>query len=83
MHVRHLRERDALQDIERAGGLRTYAARPFRMADMPMSIRHVAAMGEHNEAVLREVAGLSKEEIRALAEQGVIADRPRPDERAP
>ena len=79
----HLRERDALQDIERAGGLRTYAARPFRMADMPMSIRHVAAMGEHNEAVLREVAGLSKEEIRALAEQGVIADRPRPDERAP
>ena len=48
-----------------------------------MRVRHVAAMGEHNEAVLREVAGLSQEEILALAEEGVISYRPRPDEKAP
>jgi crotonobetainyl-CoA:carnitine CoA-transferase CaiB-like acyl-CoA transferase len=40
-------------------------------------------MGEHNEAVLREVAGLSQKEIRALADEGVISQRPRPEERAP
>jgi crotonobetainyl-CoA:carnitine CoA-transferase CaiB-like acyl-CoA transferase len=50
---------------------------------MPMAIRHVAALGEHNEAVLRDVAGLSGNEIQALAEAGVIADKPRADEQAP
>lgn len=79
----HLRERGFLQDLERAGGLRTYAGRPFHMRDMPMSIRQVADLGEHNEVVLREVAGLSQDEIRKLAEEGVIANRPRPEERAP
>jgi crotonobetainyl-CoA:carnitine CoA-transferase CaiB-like acyl-CoA transferase len=48
-----------------------------------MAIRHVAGLGEHNEVVLREVAGLSQEEIRALAEEGVIADRPKAEEKAP
>jgi crotonobetainyl-CoA:carnitine CoA-transferase CaiB-like acyl-CoA transferase len=48
-----------------------------------MAIRHVAGLGEHNEVVLREVAGLSQEEIRALAEDGVISHRPRAEERAP
>jgi crotonobetainyl-CoA:carnitine CoA-transferase CaiB-like acyl-CoA transferase len=50
---------------------------------MPMKIRHVAALGEHNEAVLRELAGLSPDEIAALAQEGVISNRPRPEERAP
>jgi hypothetical protein len=50
---------------------------------MSMAIRHTADLGEHNEPVLREVAGLSREEIAALAADGVIADRPRPDEKAP
>jgi crotonobetainyl-CoA:carnitine CoA-transferase CaiB-like acyl-CoA transferase len=48
-----------------------------------MAIRHVAAIGEHNETVLREVAGLSGDEIGALAKQGVISNRPRADEKAP
>ena len=79
----HLRQRGFLQAIERAGASRTYAGRPFRAPGLPMEIRHVADLGEHNEAVLREVAGLSPEEIRALAAERVIADRPRPDEKAP
>ena len=51
--------------------------------DTAMAIRHAADLGEHNETVLREVAGLSPERIGALAAEGVISDRPRPDEKAP
>ncbi len=79
----HLREREFIQTIERAGGLRTYAGRPFRIPGMSMAIRHTADLGEHNEVVLREVAGLSQEEIQALAAAGVIANRPRAEEQAP
>jgi crotonobetainyl-CoA:carnitine CoA-transferase CaiB-like acyl-CoA transferase len=48
-----------------------------------MAIRHTADLGEHNESVLREVAGLSDDEIRQLAKEGVIANRPKADEKAP
>ena len=79
----HLKQRGFLQEIERAGGPRTYAGRPFHIPGLPMTIRYVANLGEHNEVVRREVAGLSRDEIHALAEEGVISHRPRPEERAP
>jgi benzylsuccinate CoA-transferase BbsF subunit len=79
----HLKHRGFLQKIERAGGTRTIAGRPFRIPGIPMAIRHVADLGEHNEAVLTEVAGLSRDEIGALAKDGVISNRPRPEKRAP
>ena len=79
----HLRERGYIQEINRAGGLRAFAGRPFHMPGLNMAIRHVAAMGEHNESVLREVAGLSQDEIRALEKEGVISTRPRAEEKAP
>lgn len=83
----HLKSRRFLQTFARtpcaSTGPRTYAGRPFRIPGMPLAIRRVAALGEHNEIVLREVAGLSRSEIQALAEAGVIADRPRADEQAP
>ena len=79
----HLKQRGFLQEIERAGGTRTLAGRPFRIPEVSMAIRHVAALGEHNEVVLGEVAGLSQEEISALAQDGVISKRPRAEERAP
>jgi benzylsuccinate CoA-transferase BbsF subunit len=79
----HLRARGYIQEIDRAGGLRAFAGRPFRIPGISMAIRHVPTLGEHNETVLREVAGLSPEEIRALAKEGVISTRPRPEEKAP
>jgi len=79
----HLKQREFIQTIERAGGLRTYAGRPFRMPGLSMAIRHAADLGEHNEVVLREVAGLSPEEISTLAKDGVISSRPKADEKAP
>jgi crotonobetainyl-CoA:carnitine CoA-transferase CaiB-like acyl-CoA transferase len=81
----HLKQRGFLQELEysSAVGPRTYAGRPFRIPGVSMAIRHVAGLGEHNEVVLREVAGLSQQEIRALAEDGVIANKPRAEEKAP
>jgi benzylsuccinate CoA-transferase BbsF subunit len=79
----HLKHREFIQVIPRAGGQRTYAGRPFRIPGVSTSIRHVADLGEHNESILREVAGLSAEEIGALAADGVISQRPKPEERAP
>ena len=81
----HLKQRGFLQEFEQspAVGPRTFAGRPFRMPGLPMAIRHVAGLGEHNEVVLREVAGLSQKEIRALAEEGVISHRPGVGEQAP
>jgi benzylsuccinate CoA-transferase BbsF subunit len=79
----HLKQREFIQTIHRAGGPRLYAGRPFRMPGLSMAIRHTADLGEHNEAVLRDVAGLSSAEIAALAADGVISNRPRPEEKAP
>ncbi len=64
-------------------GVRTYARRPFRIPGISMAIRHAAGLGEHNEAVLKEVAGLSPAEIVALVQQNVIFNQPRADEKAP
>jgi benzylsuccinate CoA-transferase BbsF subunit len=81
----HLQARQFLQSVEPfpTVGKRMYAGRPFRVDGMPLKIRSVALLGEHNQSVLREVAGLSAEEITALAADGVIADRPKAGERAP
>jgi benzylsuccinate CoA-transferase BbsF subunit len=79
----HLAHREFIQLIRRAGGLRTYAGRPFRIPGVSTAIRHTADLGEHNESVLREVAGLAPGEIDALAAGGVISQRPKPEERAP
>ena len=83
----HLKSRDYLQEFGNPGcpqvGRRVYAGRPFRMPGIPMVIRNAATMGEHNHQVLRDVAGLSEDEIEALAAEGVISTRPKAEERAP
>ena len=54
-------------------------ARPvWRLSRRPLGpMRSGPCFGEDNEAVLREVAGLSEEEIEGLREAGVIATVPR------
>jgi benzylsuccinate CoA-transferase BbsF subunit len=83
----HLRERGFLQHFENAlapsVGTRTYAGRPFRIPGVPMHIRHAAGLGQHNDVVLQQVAGLDAAQIAALAENGVISNRPRAEEKAP
>ena len=83
----HLEERGYLQEFRNDNapwvGPRVYAGRPFRIPHIPVEIRHVAALGEHNAQILRELAGLSDEEIENLARDGVISARPKPNEPAP
>ena len=83
----HLNQRGYLWEFDNPNapeaGPRTYAGRPFRTPEIPMAITKAAALGQDNEAVLQEIAGLSPEEIASLAEEGVIASAPRPDERRP
>jgi benzylsuccinate CoA-transferase BbsF subunit len=64
-------------------GPRVFAGRPFRIPGIPMEIHSAAALGEHNEEILRDVSGLSKGEIDELAREGVIFTSPKPEEPAP
>jgi benzylsuccinate CoA-transferase BbsF subunit len=58
-------------------GPRVYAGRPFRIPKIPVALRLVSALGQHNLQILRQVAELTEPEIQRLAEAGVIATRPR------
>ena len=83
----HLGERGYIEEFENVNapqaGPRKYAGRPFRMEGVSFAIRHVAALGEHNVETLRDVAGLSDEEIATMAYEGVIFTQPLPTETPP
>ena len=83
----HLKDRGYIEEFENVNaphaGKRKYAGRPFRMPQIPFTIRHVAALGEHNVETLRDVAGLSDEEISTMANEGVIFTQPLPAETPP
>ena len=83
----HLQQRGFLWEYENpqapSVGRRVFAGRPFRDPQVPMTLRRVAALGEDNHAVLREIGGLSDAEIEELAHESVIFGAPKPGERAP
>jgi len=83
----HLQERGYIEEFENVNapqaGLRKYAGRPFRMPGVSMGIQSVAALGEHNEEILKEIAGLTQEEIASLAADGIISHLPLPEESRP
>ena len=83
----HLEERGYIEEFENANapqaGPRKYAGRPFRTPGIDMSIRNVAALGEHNKDILMDIAVLSDEEINVLAEEGIISSQPLPGESRP
>jgi benzylsuccinate CoA-transferase BbsF subunit len=83
----HLGERGYIEEFENVNapqaGARKYAGRPFRMEGVSFAIRHVAALGEHNVETLRDVAGLSNDEITTLANEGIISTQPLPTETPP
>jgi benzylsuccinate CoA-transferase BbsF subunit len=83
----HLEERGYIEEFENVNaplaGPRKYAGRPFRMPGVSFAIRNVAALGEHNVETLRDVAGLSDDEIATLANEGIISTQPLPTETPP
>ena len=83
----HLQEREYIEEFENVNapqaGPRKYAGRPFRMPGVYMGIHSVAALGEHNAEILRDIAGFSQEEIALLADDGIISNQPLPTETPP
>ena len=74
----HLYERGFYISIEHPdAGVFPYPGLPWRFSRTPGAIRLPAPrFGEHNQLILREIAGLSDEEVRRLREEGVVADAP-------
>lgn len=83
----HLNQRGFFTDFDNPNapqvGPRKYAGRPFRNSAIPMAVGSVAALGEQNTGILRDIAGLSADEIEDLAAAGVISTAPRPEEPRP
>ncbi|MFB4303888.1 CaiB/BaiF CoA transferase family protein [Actinomadura sp. NTSP31] len=59
-------------------GARTMPGMPFRSASRsgPWLARPAPTLGQHNDQVLRQVAGLTAEQITTLRDIGVIGERP-------
>jgi benzylsuccinate CoA-transferase BbsF subunit len=77
----HLRAREYFEVFTNENaphaGPRIYAGRPFRIPHIPEALTLVSALGQHNVQILRDVAGLSADEVRELLDAGIIASRPK------
>jgi formyl-CoA transferase len=72
----HLRERGTIVDLDHpTRGRFSTIISPLRLSDSPVEARRAPLYGEHNEEVLRDLAGYTPEEIKALRDKGVIAER--------
>jgi len=70
----HLRERGTIIDLDHpTRGRFSTIISPLRLSESPVEPRRAPLYGEHNEQVLREIAGYSDAEIAALREKGVIS----------
>ena len=76
-----LAHRRSIVDIDdREGGVRPIAQSPYRFSQAQSSVRGPAPhRGEHNEAVLHDWLGKSREEAASLLSRGILA---RDEERA-
>lgn len=76
---KHLRARNAIRTVvhpER--GAWEFIAPPVRLSRSEVEMQPAPLLGEHSAAVLAEELGMSAEELRELAESGVIAARDLP-----
>lgn len=70
----HLRERDAILDLNRGDGSRAVAGPLWRFSRSRASLdRWSPELGEHNQYVFGEILGLPTREIADLVDAGVIA----------
>ena len=76
----HLRARDFFWDIEHPeADTRRYAGQPVRMSATPARLHRPApCLGQHNDQVLRELLGLTTDELDVLRQKGVIGNQPVP-----
>jgi len=74
----HLKERGFWNTVEDPdAGIHTYAGRLWKLSETEMpERRHSPCLGEHNDYVLREIAGLTSEEVSELEQEGIIGTIP-------
>ena len=74
----HLAEREFFVEVEHPIVGRHTTARPvWRLSRRPFQGATAAPMfGQHNEAILTELAGLSESECDALVAKGIVSDEP-------
>jgi len=74
----HVKERgfwDVIEDPD--AGIHTYAGRLWKLEETETpKRRHSPLLGEHNDHVLREIAGLTPDEISELEQEGIIGTVP-------
>lgn len=70
----HFRERQIYVEVEHPlVGIEPLYANPLRLDKTPYEIRrHAPSLGEHNDYVLGELLGMSKEEIASLQQEKVV-----------
>jgi CoA:oxalate CoA-transferase len=70
----HIRHRNMLVEVEQKSiGKLKIVGSPFRLSETPGKVFIGAPLlGEHSEEILREVLGITDEEITSLKKQGVI-----------
>lgn len=73
----HWHDRGFFVEVEQPeiGGSATYPGAPYRFSRTPWSAsgpRHAPLLGEHNVQIYQGELGLTREELRALFEQGVM-----------
>jgi crotonobetainyl-CoA:carnitine CoA-transferase CaiB-like acyl-CoA transferase len=76
----HLRQRGFIQEIERAGGRRAFAGRPFRIPGISMAIRHVPRWESTTNRCCARCGTLRGGDPRAGSGRRDL-DRPRPKKR--
>ena len=76
----HIKERGVFQMVERSiVGMHPYAipTAPMRFSKAPIKIRRPSPLvGEHNDYVLGELLGMSKQEIQSLVDKQIIGTTP-------
>jgi formyl-CoA transferase len=78
----HVRNRDMLIEVPRADGARPMlvAGNPVKLSDVAEGpVRAAPRLGEHTDAVLRELLGMGDAELARLRATGVIGAAPRRD----
>ncbi|MEW6185873.1 MAG: CoA transferase [Thermodesulfobacteriota bacterium] len=76
----HFRKRNVFLQVEHPElGLLEIVDTPWKISGLPKLNRHAPLLGEHNEYVLKDLLGMSEEEIRVLQEKEIIMGESGPE----
>jgi formyl-CoA transferase len=70
----HLKARQMVVDLEEPASGRMYqtVGSPVKLSDSPVELTRPPKLGEHTEALLGELCGVSASDVRGLKEKGVV-----------